>query len=150
MEPNTNPDTGIRYGIISSYSLHSDIIDEIQSSGTDVHFEEAMKDLRDAVKQACSDYMSSCDADEVAELAVENASQDFYDDEPIHEFELDGVKGRTTWLGGALLVWIFESPFIARAALCSPCVPNCGDLDTLDDLLGFECYDVPLTWRDNS
>jgi len=151
MNQNTNPATNIRYSIISANSLHSDVIDEIQSRGTDVRYDEAMKDLREAIKRACSDYMSTCDADEVAELAVENASEDFYDDEPIHEFEIDGVKGRTTWLGGALLVWIFESPFQTHAQLCSPCVPNCGDLDHLmSDEGGYPCYDVPPTWRDNS
>ncbi len=150
-QPNTNPDTGIRYGIISSNSLHSDVINEIQSCGTDVHYEDAMNDLRDAIKRACSDYMPQESIDEVAELAVENASQEFYNDEPIHEFELDGVKGRTTWLGGALLVWIFESPFQTHTQLCSPCVPNCGDLDNLmSDEGGYPCYDVPPTWRDNS
>jgi hypothetical protein len=151
MEPNTNPDTGIRYGIISANSLNSDVIDTIQSSGIDVHYEAMRKELREAIKGICKDYMSSCDADEVAELAVETASQDFYDNEPVYEFEIDGVKGRTTWLGGALLVWIFESPFQTHAQLCSPCVPNCGDLDNLmSDEGGYPCYDVLPDWRDES
>lgn len=73
-------------------------------------------------------------------------------DEPIHEgsFMLgDGnwVKYRTSWLGGALNIFIFESPFTARTVACSPCVPNAGDLDNVGkgDYL---CYDVPPDWRD--
>ena len=152
MNTNINPTTGIRYGIISANSLHSDIINDIQSCGVDVHYEEAMADLRDAIKAVCSDYMASCDADEVAELAVENAGQDFYDDEPVHKFNIEGVEGRTTWLGGALLVWVFESTHMTHAKLCSPCVPNCGDLDNLqdEDEGGYPCYDVPPTWRHHS
>jgi hypothetical protein len=68
-------------------------------------------------------------------------------DEPIHEGEKDGVKYRTSWLGGALNVWVFESPHTARTVACSPCVPNAGDLDNVGrgDYL---CYDVPPDWRD--
>jgi len=155
MEPNVNPDTvncspttGIRYGIISAHSLHSDVIDEIQSNGTDVHYEEMRKDLRESIENVCRDYMCTSRTVDVADYAIDQASEDWEDDEPIHEFEIDGIKGRTTWLGGALLVWVFESPFQTHAQICSPCVPNCGDLDSLmSDEGGYLCYDVPPTWR---
>jgi hypothetical protein len=151
MNQNINPETGIRFGIISTNSLHSDVIEEIQSRGVDVRYEEMRKDLWAEVKNVCKDYMSDSDAKDVADYAIDYASENFYDDEPIHEFAIGGVKGRTTWLGGALLVWIFESPFTTHAQLCSPCVPNCGDLDHLmSDEGGYLCYDVPPDWRDNS
>lgn len=129
---NTNPTTGIRYGIISSHSLHPEVIDEIQQRGTDVHFESSRKDMDAALRGAIEDYLPSWAVDDVAQKAWD-LYEGFDDDEPVHEFELDGVKGRTTWLGGALLVWIFESPHVVKAKLCSPSVPNCTDQDHPDN-----------------
>jgi len=34
---------------------------------------------------------------------------------------------------------VIKSPYITYCRLCSPCVPNAGDLDTPDDL-GYEAY----------
>lgn len=78
----------------------------------------------------------------------EQRFHDYYQpDEPIHEGVKDGVKYRTSWLGGALNVFIFESPHITEAARrASPCVPNAGILDTLDG--DVRAYDVPPEWRD--
>ena len=69
-----------------------------------------------------------------------------YIEEPIIEFEYEGVKGRTSWLGGALNLWIFESPYTNTFALCSPCVPNVCNLDQPDPD-GCVGYDVPPHWR---
>lgn len=145
---NVNEKTGIRYGIIASRSLEYWVIDEIQMNGTDVHWEEAVEDQRREVKRDV-EWGSVSEEDFYKELdrRIEALSENFYDDEPVHEFDIKGVKGRTTWLGGALLVWVFESPYKTYAQLCSPCVPNCGDLDSLDDSTGELCYDVPPEWR---
>lgn len=140
---NVNPDTGVRYGIISAQSLHDEIIDDIYREGVDVHWEQARKELEQRIRNDCDDDEI---VDEIVDEACEAMSDKWYDDEPVYEFVIDGVKGRTTWLGGALLVWVFESPFVTKANLCSPCVPNCGDLDSLDEN-GQECYDVPPDWR---
>ena len=129
---NVNPETGIRYGIISAQSLHPDVIYDLQCVGKDLHYEEFCEDLKRQFP----------DEDEYEEQ-LENI--DFQDEEPVHEFQRDGVRGQTTWLGGAMLVWVFHSPHIANVSLCSPCVPNCGDLDSTGD---YECYDVPPTWRE--
>lgn len=67
-------------------------------------------------------------------------------DEPIIEFEYKGVHGRTSWLGGALNLWIFESPHTGLYEECSPCVPGAGNLDQPDPG-GVLAYDVPDDWR---
>ncbi len=64
-------------------------------------------------------------------------------DEPIVEGTNDGVHWRTSWLGGALNLFIFDSPVIVKCALCSICVPNAGNLDSLGD---YETYGVPVEW----
>lgn len=40
------------------------------------------------------------------------------------------IKVQVTYLGGAPLIYVLESPYTANCAWCSPCCPNAGDLDT--------------------
>lgn len=178
MKPNTNPETGIRYGIIAANNLDPEIIDTLRSVGKDILWDQAQKDLRRILEEEADDLEEevkigiaeldpglvgkedfeesrildaygakgySCREDFI-DTEMDRRSQHIEIDEPIHEGEYEGVKFRTTWLGGALMVWIFQSPYLTRARLCSPCVPNCGDLDNLDPD-GEECYDVPPDWR---
>lgn len=146
MISNTNLETGIRYGIIAANSLHSDVLDNIQS-GRDVRYEEALAELKAGILRVCEDFIGTNALGDVIDLAIEKMTEAWEDDEPVYEFQIDGVRGQTTWLGGALLVWVFESPHIVRHSLCSPCVPNCGDLDSPEDAEGYICYDVPPAWR---
>lgn len=141
---NTNPETGVRYGIINAHSIDPEILNTIQMEGRDVLYEADKAELWADVKRVCEDFMSDKDSDEVADLAVENMVTDY--DELIHEHVIDGVQVRTTWLGGGLLIWVFESPFLGTYAQCSPCVPGAGDLNTPDEN-GVTCYDVPPDWR---
>lgn len=145
---NINPETGVRYGIISAQALDPEVVHNMQCEGRDVHYENAKSDLSDAVRAAARDYLSERAVDDLVDSACELMSDNFEDDEPVHEFFIDGVRGSTTWLGGALLVWVFESPVITKAKLCSPCVPNAGDLDNRNED-GWTCYDVPADWRKN-
>lgn len=142
---NTNLETGIPFGIIAAKNLDPDLFDKLQQFGTDVHFEAWKADLCADLRRVAQDHMSNANINELINYAME-LCDDFYDDEPVHEGEHDGVKYRTTWLGGAPLVWIFESPVVGRYAPCSPCVPGAGDLDTPRED-GIECYDVPAEWR---
>lgn len=149
MSPNVNPETLIRYGIISSNSLNSDLVQELQMTGKDLHWEDALADLKAQIEREVeSGELELEDADDEYTMREERLGDDFYDDEPVHSFEVNGVKGQTTWLGGALLIWIFESPLRTNANLCSPCVPNCGDLDSLNPD-GYECYTVPEDWKNH-
>lgn len=144
---NVNPETGIRYGIIHANSLDSEVVNVIQMYGKDVHWEDAVRDAKEHVNRLVEEgEIPEEEFDSELDDTIESMSNQWYDDEPVHEFEMDGVKGRTTWLGGALHIWVFESPVISKARLCSPCVPNCGDLDSLSES-GEECYDVPKDWR---
>jgi hypothetical protein len=149
MEPNTNPETGIRYGIISANSLKPDVVEDIRQNGRDVRWEEASAELWAEVKAVCKDKLFDTHSDGVADFAVDRMGEAWiYDDEPVHEFELDGVKGRTAWLGGALHVYVFESPHTGEFDLGSPCVPNACILES-PNKSGFTGYDVPAEWRYN-
>jgi hypothetical protein len=76
---------------------------------------------------------------------IERESEYLQIDEPIIEGECEGVKYRTSWLGGALNFFIFESPVTGFFEACSPCVPNAANIGCPDPN-GVEGYSVPLDW----
>lgn len=148
---NTHPETGIAFGYVAASSLDPDIVNDLQMEGTDVYYKEALKEFLEHERQKWAEEREGDDEPiEDEEFDEDAATQRFADgyecDEPIHEGEKDGVKYRTSWLGGALNVWIFESPHITeKARRASPCVPGAGILDTLDG--DVTSYDVPPEWR---
>lgn len=141
---NTNPTTGVRYGYISANSLHPEVLDELQQRGVDICYQEACEELEAAIRMAVGDFLSRRQAQELVDYALEMFEHEC--DEPIHEGVYGGITYRTSWLGGALNVWIFDSPVTGHYAECSPCVPGAGNLDC-PDLDGVLCYDVPEDWR---
>lgn len=173
MTANINPVTGIAYGYISANALDPEVVNDLQMNGTDVYFEEAKAEAQretaqdDNVRREAAEHMgypiTGLDAiayEDILRYVEDNwagsrweqtFSDNYQPDEPVHEGEVDvpghgKVKYRTSWLGGALNVWVFESPFVTeKANLCSPCVPGAGNLDVLDG--GFTCYNVPNDWR---
>ena len=88
------------------------------------------------------------DRDEFIGAYIEQQLDGWYCEEPSIEGEYEGVKYQSSWLGGALNVWIFESPHTGRFAECSPCVPGAGNLDR-PDADGVLTYDVPPDWRES-
>lgn len=65
-----------------------------------------------------------------------------YEASPI-SFDIEGVVGE--YLRNSNVVMIFKSPVYTCARQCSPCYPNAGDLDTLDEY-GFDTYAPPEDW----
>ena len=140
MQPNVNPETGIRYGIISANSLDGELVqDLLYYEGEDLSWKEAEEEIKIAMREEGV-------TEEDWDRTLDDRLSDVYIDEPIVEGECEGVKYRTSWLGGALHFWIFESPRIGLYSECSPCCPNAGNLDSPNDD-GVECYDVPEGWR---
>ena len=132
---NINLKTGIRYGYISASELDSDLVDTlIHENGVDVGYESFLKELESTL---------DLDTDE-GQAEYDEALEAYEDDEPAIEGIYDGVHYATSWIGGALHFFIFESPVIAKCSLCSPCVPGAGDLGTQGE---FECYGVPEDWK---
>ena len=86
------------------------------------------------------------DREDFVDRRLSRAMDHVYIEEPINEFEYEGVKGRTSWLGGACNLWIFESPHTGMYQECSPCVPGAGNLDQPFEW-GVLTYDVPADWR---
>lgn len=148
--PNTDPITGIRYGYISANRLPPEVVDQLQygSQATDVYFEEARNELVANYTYGNLDDGEDVedDFDDELDRRIEELAENWCCDEPIHEGIYENVKYRTSWMGGALHVWIFDSPHTGLFQECSPCVPRAGNLDCPDEH-GVETYDVPPDWR---
>ena len=131
---NINPETKIPYGYISASCLHSDIVDQLYYGGNNLTFQ-------DALDEHLFNY-----PEEEHDEQTDTFNQQYECYEEIIEGEYEGVFYCSSWLGGALNFFITQSPFLTNSARkASPCVPNCGILDTLD---GSEfSYDVPPEWR---
>lgn len=158
MTANINPDTGIAYGYISANQMDPDTVQWLlYDAGTDLSYEEALADLRFEVERAADEIDSFLERgieaayerlgyagrEDYVDTRVESESEAIQIDEPIIEGECEGVKYRTSWLGGALHFFIFESPVISKCRPCSFCVPNAGDLGSEGD---YEAYGVPDDW----
>ena len=151
--PNYNPESGVPYGVIACNSLESDLVDALwYTHGTDLSYEEAMRELRECVAAQMRDeeengecpVRSVDDFNDELDDIIEQRAEHIEIDEPTIEGEYEGVQYHISWLGGAPLLWVFKSPHINPHAQCSPCVPGAGDLDSEGDVL---CYDVPDDWR---
>lgn len=144
---NRNPETGIRYGYISAQSLRPELIAELQQRGVELHYEEAKSDFLSQLRHLLEDNaICTWSINGIIEAASDAWGNNFYDEEPIHEGKFEGVRYRTSWLGGALHVWVFESPYTAKCEECSPCVPGAGLLTSKSES-GVVTYDVPPDWR---
>ena len=126
--PNMNPETGIPYGVIALNSLADWVFDEFFDKGTDETYAAALAEWE-------------------AEHPDDDPPDDFGEwiDEAEYSLETpEGLKLGLSYLGGAPLVWVFESPHTTVTRACSPCVPGAGDLDSPGD--GVRCYTLPLEW----
>jgi len=117
---NVNPKTGIRFGVVALNSLEDWVFDEFFHDGTNVSYKAALEEFEG-------------DEDDF----------EYEGDEDSYELEKDGLSLGLSTLGGAYNVWVFESPHTAKHALCSPCCPNAGDIDSPGD---FPCYTLPDDW----
>jgi len=131
MLPNVNPETGIRYGVVALNSLEDWVYEEFELHGKNLTAEYALAE-------------SGVDQDD--DEALQDFWDDYYPEEEEYELEThDGLKLGLSYLGGAALVWVFESPVTTEARECSPCVPGAGDLDN-QETGAFTCYTLPSEW----
>lgn len=155
MTANINPETGIAYGYISSNVLDSEVVDQLLygAHSTNESAEEAYREWERDWRREREHALKDDESDDAEDLEPsEEEKQAFWDDyhscesEPEISGEYEGVKYRTSWLGGALNFFILFSPHVTdKARLASPCVPNAAILDTLDGSV--TGYNVPNNWR---
>lgn len=144
MKTNVNPKTGIAYGYILSHALDPEIVDTLLFGvqAKNLTYEEAKKEFVSQRRRERDSDMSLDEFDE--DRAAEEFADRYQANEETIEGEYQGVKYQSSWLGGALHFFIFESPHVKGHAPCSPCVPGAGDLHHAGEL---QTYDVPDDWR---
>lgn len=140
---NIDPETGIRYGVINANSLHGDVLDQMTQEGIDVGMDNAREDLISGLKLAVRDYTRySAVLEGLLNEIADHAFEDCEGYGPF-DFTIDGVTG--SYSNDSNIVMIFKSPVKVMARQCSPCYPNAGDLDSLEDG-NVETYGVPTDW----
>lgn len=148
---NTNPKTGVRYTVYSLNRLNPDLAHNLMygTQATNLTYEAWEENTRKDCEIEASELgfvPGSSDWEDFIDSRLEDASESYTVDEEDFEGEYEGVKYGISWLGGAPLLWVFESPFKGTFDLCSPCVPNAcnGDNPSPD---GEEGYATPDDWR---
>lgn len=136
---NRDPDTGIRYGIISAHALADWLWDEVE----DVyhpHCPSCGGDLPEETIDALDEDSQPCP---MCEETIE-AREDVYGDEPSERIiqTSEGIKG---FIDSSMDVWIVESPYYTRASFCSPCALGAVSLGSpCED--GERGYCLPHPW----
>jgi hypothetical protein len=139
MIPNTDPKTGIKYGVVSMNALEDWVFDEFFYNGRNLTYEAAVEEFEAEFED---EHGRPPDDEDHQEWA------DYYEpQEEQYDLEVpdEGLQLHLSYLGGAPLVWVIKSPFVTRTRECSPCVPQGGDLEAKDEQ-GFDTYDLPLDW----
>lgn len=176
MNVNINPETGIRYGVtyripdwIFDESLNWDCPDEEDALAE--YARERAAELIRSGKIVYFDFPEGIEPDEDADIdemlaaldelnvayvqdMVEKVDGGFHAFWDVADFSestrcgwAEGMHLMLTSLGGAPMLWVLDSPYRAMVRLCSPCVPNAGDLDSPDPD-GWECYGLPPDFYD--
>jgi hypothetical protein len=106
-------------------------------------------DVDELVLEVVSPNSDESLGDRLYDLICDNLQYENDSDNASYELEENGCKYAISSLGGSLLIWIYESTNIVYvSSLCSPCVPNAGDLDSglTDQDSGYQCYGIPSEW----
>lgn len=141
-KPNFNENEGLPFTYFSCRNLDPELINELQQKGHDMHYSSALRDASFKAETAVENG-SFDNYDEAYEEEI-SALDDWEDPEPVHMGEQEGVFYVTSWLGGALLLCVMDSPLRGKFAKCSPCLPGALDGDTPGDCEGF---DIPESWK---
>jgi len=155
MRPNTNPETGICYTVFAlNRNIDPDVAHDLWCHGTNVSEETACDELRAEIyaEAAALDLEQGSDVYEAfCQHTYEKRVEQIQIDEPTIEGESEGIKYQISWLGGAPMLWVFESPYANYFHQCSPCCPGAcdGDSPSREDE-GYLGYDLPADWMDES
>lgn len=140
--PNFNENVGLPFTYFSCNNLNPEVVNELQQKGEDLNYSSALQEAsfkaETAVEKGCFDSYDEAYEQELAAL------EDLEDFEPVHMGEQEGVFYVTSWLGGAMLLCVMDSPLRGKFSRCSPCLPGALDGDTPGDQEGF---DIPENWK---
>lgn len=138
--PNTDPATGIRYGVINSNSLESWVLDEIMYNGENLTYKDALEQhLTDA--EAALEPLGVEWSGDLSDVIEDQFAQAYYEENDTYLAVVDGVR----LLLRESTVTVLASHVTAQVSECSPCYPDAGDLDSPNEY-GVTAYTVPFDW----
>jgi hypothetical protein len=126
-----------------------DMLAKFIDENTSHYVDDCMVEAKKILSEQGDDTPTEADADQIFDEY--NVSENWESDESNYSWDDGkGNKFLVTYLGGAPLIYCIETTCVVQVkSLCSPCVPNAGDLDSgLVESGGFECYGIPLSLRD--
>lgn len=143
MLPNINPETSIRYGTIYINELDPEVGHTLMFGiqAVDLTYKACVAELEAEIRRDL-EVDGEVDEDEF-QARFEREVDRITCDEPTIEGVYQGVKYQVTWLGGAGLLIVMESPHTGMFALCSPCVPNAVSIGQPGVTVG---YSIPDDW----
>ena len=155
--PNTNPATGLPFGVISGNSLHPEVLDALYMLASakvyDAMIEERRAELStrltDAIHEILTDVaIGGRDISDMVEAQLEAEAEGgaFGRDEPSAEVTYEGITLNYSYLGGAPIVFSYDGPVTHVRSYCSPCCPGAADLDSGPGDIA--CHGVPESWLD--
>lgn len=133
----------VRYALTEEDGDLKDVLDDYYMR------DHAQEEILQYVNEYQGDW-SEQEIEEVSEQIIEelnNSGVTCFDEEE-YEYEKDDEQYLLSFQGGAPTIWVIKSPVMTKTRLCSPCVPNAGDLSSPDPEDGYECYAVPIEWFD--
>lgn len=145
MTMNVHPETGIPYGVIDARNVQH-LWDAIINHGTNERIHDRDEDISDTIRDLLKDRIPEKEIiDVIDDIIVRVAEAEGHGDDsedPYRYTDKDGNEFRLSFLGGAPLIWCIKTDTVASASICSPCVPNAGNLDSPSEH-GIACYGVP-------
>ena len=94
MATNINPDTGVRYGVISTHNIDQDVLDTILQNGTDLSYAEAEEEIRRDV-EADVRAGKGILLDDV-DMEVQSRMEHYQCEEPVVRYVLTDDAGQPT------------------------------------------------------
>ena len=145
MIPNTDPKTGIRYGVIPLHDLDPwfayeefyDNSENLAIKEIELEIDELFEPIKEFAKERELD--KETDIEELKNAIKEDVFKNWDESEDSLLYEHDGYKIQL--IGNDL--FIAESPYVTLGPLCSPCAPGAVYLPDADGKRGFMAYCLP-------
>jgi hypothetical protein len=144
MIPNYDEKTGIHYGCISQNSVIQAWCDEAQAEYPKPVCTDCGTELVELTLEVPG--TEELEGDLYCPSCIKGYDQDdVFPDDPMGYYIDDGEYKALDCLDSDILIIL--SPFYTYARLCSPCVPNAGDLGSPTDIdMGYKSYCFNHDW----
>ncbi len=145
MIPNTDPKTGIRYGVIPLHDLDPyfayeefyDNSENLAIKEIELEIDELFEPIKEFAKERELD--KETDIEELKNAIKEDVFENWDESEDSLLYEHDGYKIQLIDRD----LFIAESPYVTLGPLCSPCAPGAVYLPDADGKRGFMAYCLP-------